>query len=220
MTLPRGRLARPRDISNVREITREDLALLYEKRTNVVTIAQIRDSHHRVARMCAMGARDAEIAETCGYSITRVRTLRADPSFKQLIAEYRDLVNTAWASEVKEFERLATSNMLKAERMLGDRLDKADEEETPIPIKDLVAISRDAADRFGFGKKQTNLNVNVDFASQLEKMLARTKTINGTAPPALAAPAVDGPPLVPASGLPNSPGPQVPAVASPLRRRL
>lgn len=216
MTLPRGRLAKPRGISNVREITKEDLALLYEKRTNVVTISQIRDSHHRVARMVAMGARDAEIAEACGYSIQRVRTLRPDPGFKQLVAEYREMITEAWKEEVSAYEKLATSNMLKSERMIADRLDKADEEEVPVPIKDLLAISRDAADRFGFGKRQTNINVNADFASQLEKMINRSKTIDGTATTVDPAPT-----LAPAEGppAPVHPSPQASELV-PARRRL
>jgi len=88
--------------------------------------------------------------------------------------------------------------------MVADRL--ADQEEDPdakpIPLRDLMAISRDAADRFGYGKHTTQTNVNVDFAAQLERAIRRSgkladpRVIDGTAkevsaePPAsLSAPA-------------------------------
>jgi hypothetical protein len=66
------------------------------------------------------------------------------------------------------------ANKLKAEVMLGDKLDAAIDGAEVMPTKDLLAISRDAADRTGHGKVQTNMNVNVDFASKLEAARRRS----------------------------------------------
>ncbi len=103
------------------------------------------------------------------------------------------------------FYEVATSNMLKAEVMLADKLEAAEEEGTHLPTRDLIAISRDAADRFGYGKRQTNLNVNADFASLLEKAIQRSgKTIEGSITPGSQSPQrTIAPPLV-ASVEPNS----------------
>ena len=66
--------------------------------------------------------------------------------------------------------------MLVAERQIADRLEDAEEEGVKLPLKDLLAISRDGADRFGYGKKSAVLNTNVDFAAILEQAIARSKT--------------------------------------------
>lgn len=182
--LPRGRLAKPRPIVSIRDLTRVDLEALREKRVGPPTVSRFRDPHHRLARLCALGLRDREIAERSGYSIQRLGTLKMDPAFNELVAKYRGTVDEEFRETVDDYYSMATSNMLKAERQIAERLDAADEEGETLPVNQLIAISRDAADRFGYGKKQTNLNVNVDFAAQLEKAIQRSgKTIEGTSPP-------------------------------------
>lgn len=173
----RGKIARVRRIGIVRELVRDDLEALREKR--VPTIERLRDSHHRLARMFAAGLRPKAIAERTGYSLSRVIMLSQTPAFRDLIAQYREKVDSAFIDSIDEYYALATANMLKAERMLADKLDDADGDEVELPVKDLLAISRDAADRFGYGKKTTNVNVNVDFAAKLDAALKRSgKTID------------------------------------------
>lgn len=142
---------------------------------------RFRDPHHRVARLFASGLRIGEVTERCGYSYQRVHTLHADPAFQNLIAKYRDQVDAAFVKNADDFYDQATSNMRKAEAMLAEKLEMAEEAGEHLPTRDLIAISGDRMDRFGYGKKQTNLNVNADFASLLEKAIARSgKTIEGS----------------------------------------
>ena len=77
---------------------------------------------------------------------------------------------------------LAVSNMVKSERMIAEHLDKADEEGELLPLSQLDTISQGRMDRFGYGKKQTNLNVNVDFAAQLEKARQRSAKVIDSPP--------------------------------------
>jgi hypothetical protein len=65
--------------------------------------------------------------------------------------------------------------MNKAERQLEDHLDTADERDELLPVRELVAITTDRMDRFGYGKKSMNLNVNVDFAAGEHKSDAYRK---------------------------------------------
>lgn len=132
-----------------------------------------------LARLIAIGKGQLDAARLCGYSYTRVNILCNDPAFKELVAHYRTLITQGFMQQVEGFAELAISNMLKAERQISDRLDQADKDEETLPVKELIAISRDAADRFGFGKKQTNVNVNVDFAARLEAAIKRSKVIDG-----------------------------------------
>ena len=64
--------------------------------------------------------------------------------------------------------------MIKAERQISEHFEVADEAGELLPLSKLDTISQGRMDRFGYGKKQTNLNVNVDFAAQLEKARQRS----------------------------------------------
>ena len=172
-------------IGPIREMTREDMAatmLTCYSTVASVTAEKLRDSHHRIARLAAAGLRKFEIVERSGYSYNRVSQLLQAPAMQELIARYRDKVDAAWERSQDEYFALAATNMLKAERQIADRLDKADDENEALPLKDLVAISRDAADRFGYGKKNTTVNLNADFAAELEKAIARSGKVIEVAP--------------------------------------
>jgi len=151
-----------------------------ERAGAVSAVKRFRDPHHRVARLFASGLKLKEVAERCGYSYNRISQLANDPAFQELIAKYRMKVDKAFVENIDDFYEQATSNMRTAERMIAEKLEKADEDDYDIPLKTLVDISGDRMDRFGYGKRQTNLNVNADFASLLEKAIARSgKTIEG-----------------------------------------
>jgi hypothetical protein len=208
MVLHRGKIATKPEILSVRPLTRDDLALVLEKRGDgdgrplIGAVARFRDPHHRVARLFASGLRISEIIAQSGYSYQRIATLQADPAFQQLVAKYREKVDEGFVANADAFYEVATSNMLKAEVQLAEKLEAAEEEGTHLPTRDLIAISRDAADRFGYGKRQTNLNVNADFASLLEKAIVRSgKVIEGTGLPTVDR--VPQSPPSPARGLPN-----------------
>jgi hypothetical protein len=139
------------------------------------TVFKIRDSHHLVAKLIALGLTNEIIAAKTGFSIGRVKTLRDVPAMQELVAQYRSVSEAEFREEISTFYSLATANMLIAERMLNDRLVDAMDDGTAIPIKELLAVSSDRADRFGFPKTGVNVNLNADFASQLDKAIARSQ---------------------------------------------
>lgn len=195
--LHRGRLLAERSKFKIRELTKADLEQAYsaDKRRSLPAVARFRDSHHMVARLFAMGLKTRVIAERTGYSQSRILVLASDPSFKELIESYRDLVTDEFKDDVDDYMAIAMGNMLKAERMIADKLDTADAEGETLPVRELVSISRDAADRFGYGKKNVNFNVNADFASMFEKAVQRSsKILEGRAVRVVAPPLVDNPP--------------------------
>lgn len=184
-----GRIAKPIKIGEVRELEQSELGLLKAKRRPQSIVARFRDSHHKLAWLFASGMRIKDIALAAGYSHNRVLTLSSDPAFKELIAQKREKIDDNRAEVLDDFEELIKGNMLKAERQLSDKLDDADEAEELLPTRELIAISRDAADRLGYGKKETRLNVNIDFAAKLDRAVARSAKVIGatpTVPPRLA----------------------------------
>lgn len=161
----------------VRDLTKDDLPILAAPRAKVGAVKRFRDPHHKLAKLMAWGLRIGDAAAKSGYSVTRAAQLNEDPAFRELVARYATDITEKWDENVEDFVEMATGNMIKAERQIAERLEKADEDDELLPVRDLIAISRDAADRLGFGKKQTNVNVNVNFAAQLEQRMKRAKNV-------------------------------------------
>lgn len=213
MPLHRGKIATHPEIVSIRPLTREDLGLIEASRKHkdavgTSAVSRFRDPHHRIARLFASGLKTREIQERTGYSYARLSQYRNDPAFQDLVAKYREKVDAQWAESVDAFYDDATANMRKAERMIAERLEEAEDEGgTPIPLKTLVDISSDRMDRFGYGKKQTNLNVNVDFAKQLEDAISRSGKATVIEATAVHLPASASVPRSPAEPQPPSPLP-------------
>lgn len=178
--LHRGKLATEPKIVEIRPLTREDLACLKEKRPTQNMAKVFREWHHRIARMVAMGLRPGEVCSQAGISTTRLLTLRADPAFQELVAQYRDKVDASFIDAATELYETVAANTLNAELMIREQLEEAAAEGIPIPIKTLLTISRDGADRVGLPKQKVsqNTNFNFDFAAQLEKAAARSGRSN------------------------------------------
>jgi hypothetical protein len=169
------------EISGIRILARADLSVLLEKRPPT-HLKSITDKHHRIARAVAAGLSNMDVAAVCGITANRVGMLKSDPAFVDLCAHYRGLVTADYLLQTDSYLEIMLSNKLKAEVMLGDKLDDAIDGGEQLPTRDLMAISRDAADRTGHGKIQTNMNVNVDFASKLEAARKRSSQARVTSP--------------------------------------
>lgn len=161
---------------SVRSMDEGDLEALRQP-SHRPSLRGIKDAHHVLARYLASGLKLHEIAELSGYSIARISTLRSDPAVQNLVAHYRTVLDEGWAKAHDTMATFAIGNMLKAERQISEKLDEADEAGETLPMKELLALTADRMDRFGYGKKTTAVNVNVDFAKNLEAAIARTKRI-------------------------------------------
>ncbi len=170
MSIAKGAIAKTK-ILEVRELVREDLEVLRRPRHVATTAVKLRDSHHMVARLIAAGFRFHEVAARTGYSLARIAQLNKTPAFVELVASYRNKHDKAYLQGLDDYYENVKLNSIKAERKLGDRLD---DDEDEMSVRELIAISRDGADRIGYGKRQMNMNVNLDFAADLEKAIKRS----------------------------------------------
>ena len=168
----RNAITSPIEIHDLRVLSRADLAVLTEKRP-MPAVQTLRDSHHALARALAAGMSNAEATAATGYSSTRISILRQDPSFRELIAQKRAMIDAEFAASDPVVDYLK-GNALKAAKMLSDKLDHADEQGEFLPTRDLLGIAELGFDRTGYGKQTKNLNVNVDFAANLERARKRT----------------------------------------------
>lgn len=162
-------------VLEVRSLTRADLEFLRQPAAKT-SVKTLRDSHHRLARLVAIGKNNLQIAADTGFSLGRISQLRQDPAFQELCAKYREQVDDIWRDHVDHMAELAVGNMVKAERHISDALDAADEPDSPpIPLRDLARITADRMDRFGYGKHNTTTNINVGFAAKLEAAIYRSR---------------------------------------------
>ena len=101
------------EITDIREVTRADLSHLTVKREASV-VQTLRDNHHRIARAVASGMSVTDVAATCGVTIARVSSLKADPAFAELVAHYRAIITAEWVQQDTVIEFMRT-NALKAQ---------------------------------------------------------------------------------------------------------
>lgn len=184
-------------ITDIRSVVRADLALLAETRPPV-RLASLRDNHHRIARAVASGMSNIDIAATCGISVNRVSILKQDPAFTDLVAHYRAMITADWVEAADPVIEFLGSVRTKSLAMLEDKLVAAEENNEFLPTRELVAMAELGLDRTGYGKVNKNINVNVDFAAQLEAARTRSSrarelnpTVGVASPPRLPAPAQD-----------------------------
>lgn len=188
-----GRPAAKPNITAVRPLTQAEVDN-YKPDPASNRVKQIRDSHHRVARLMALGLRNFEIAEETGYNTVRISHFRKDPAFQELVNHYRSVEDEAFIAGRDNYYEDVISNRKLSAAEINDRLQtKADE----FTIAQLVAIHADAADRTGYPKRTVATNINVDFAARLDRAVERTmKVIDHEPTPAISSPshhrALDG----------------------------
>lgn len=218
--LHRGKLASNPKILAVRPLTRDDLACLKDTRPPQGVVKAFRNHHHRIARLAAMGLRPAEVQAQAGISNTRWVQLKNDPAFQELVSQYRAKVDEGFADSAAELYATVSANTINAELLVAERLEMALDGEADIPLKTLLAISRDGADRVGLPKKKvtSNTNFNLDFAAMLEaaaKRSGRSNVIDAVPSRAVSGPKDATPPFLPSA----RPNPSPATVAGPIRRR-
>lgn len=178
--LHRGRLAKHPRILSVRSLTRDDLACLREKRVGPPRVKVLRRAHHRVARLIALGYRDHDIARMTGYAASRIVQLKMDPAVQELVAQYDKKVEAEWLDKVDQIHEEMVEVKLRGLNLIQDRLDAAEDpnDPQPIPLKDLLALTADMADRTGHGKKSIVRNEKVDFAAMMKEIARKSGRSN------------------------------------------
>jgi len=138
-----------------------------------------------------------------------------------LVAHYRSMIDAEWVGQDTVIEYMKT-NALKAQAMISDKLDAAAEANEFLPTRDLLGIAELGLDRTGYGKVNKNVNVNVDFAANLEAARRRSERAREVRP-VIESTAVPVVPTVPRSGegnQTNAPQRSVSAPPSPRFRRM
>lgn len=168
-----GRASKLMSAVRVRELDSTDIALLAEEKgSKAAPLKRLSERHHALARCLASGMQDGDAAITCGYVLSRVSILKADPAFQELLAFYRQDVNTKYL----DMHGVLAGLSLDAAMELRERLEAdMSAEDKSISVGQLMELTKLGADRTGFGPQSSQLNVNVDLAGRLEAARKRVE---------------------------------------------
>lgn len=112
-----------------------------------VKVHDLRDSHHMVAKMLALGFRPMEVSEVTGYRPAWISTLQNDQAMQSLIAHYRQEGQSS-------FNVLLERIRLLSKEAVSELLQRFIDEPDKFSNKDLLTIANSALDRCGFSPVQ------------------------------------------------------------------
>ena len=127
----------------VRMLGEEDLpALMTPPKVGYTqpVLKRLRTQHHHLARLMGVGKSEMEAALACGYSISTITRLKADPAFQELMVYYKTQGD---AQYVDVHAQLAGLGTLAVEE-LRERLEESPEK---FEVKELLAVGEFALDR-------------------------------------------------------------------------
>lgn len=169
----KGRNISPLELEILGDITETDLLERTEgamATSNPPTLAKIRGIHHEIARLLSSGLTSAEVSAATGYSLSRISILQRDPSFRELLAFYKEKEEEVFVDVRKRMAVLG----LDAASELQDRLENAPESLTN---SQLIEITKATLDRAGFSPVTKTLNVGVQLSTdELEELRGSTKS--------------------------------------------
>jgi hypothetical protein len=157
------------------------------------SFVQFRDSHHAVARMFAAGMTISKVAHETGYSRRRLQILLNTPAFQDLIVEYSKKQAEIIEEDEDYFTQRYGGAMRRAVDQICEALEDADENGERLPMRELLAIVKDAADRFGYSAKRVNINIDASFATRLDRAIDRSTKIIEARPVSPLTPPVEAP---------------------------
>ena len=168
-----GRASKPMTAVQVRVLDEVDIALLQEEKgSKAPALKRLSERHHALARCLASGMADGDAAITCGYVLSRVSILKADPAFQELLAFYRQDVN----SKYLDMHGVLAGLSLDAAVELRERLElDIEADEKKISVGQLMELTKLGADRTGFGPQSSQVNVNIYLAGRLEAARKRVE---------------------------------------------
>lgn len=153
-------------------------------------VTRFRERHHTIAKLLACGQTRNQVAELVGMTPERVGQLYNDPSFQDLIAQYRHDPNVVRAQGIDAIafqrEQMVALNQ-RAMDHYAQRMEEVEEAGESLEPRIALRAIEIFSDRIGLGKHTTQTHV-YDFATELEnRRIARMKTIEAKVdPPVLA----------------------------------
>lgn len=154
------------------EVTAADLELVkaYGSRGHTVSPRKrLTERHHASARLLAAGTTPGRVAIITGLTRQSITLLQNDPSFKELVAYYRDQVEDEYRGMHAQLAGLGVD-------ALEEIRNRLEEEPEKIGFNSLMEIVKITADRTGHGPSSSTkaeVNVTVGLADRLAEARKR-----------------------------------------------
>lgn len=130
-------------------------------------LQRLRERHHALAREIALGATYVEAAYNVGYEPNRVRVLKDDPVFADLVRYYRKKAEAEFVDSAKQLAGFHKDVVLE----LRDRLEFAPDDFSIGQLTNLMVVT---ADRIGLGpSSKSEVNVTVGLADRMREARRR-----------------------------------------------
>lgn len=147
------------------EASRADVLLLLStpSASRARPLQEIRQPHHRLARLLAQGMRPIEVSRQTGYSVSRISMLQADPAFRELIYFYKNAAHEAFI----DVHEMAAEISCAALDELRTRLESEPDSFTNAEIMKAAAL---LMDRTGHGPtRQVNVSNSGSVIQELKE---------------------------------------------------
>ena len=165
----RGAATRPQPpiIEYARDLTREDIDVLNNVPvgSKIRPIAQMRHTHHALARLIASGKRVNEAAAITGHSFQRAYDLNSgDPAFRELVAHYRAVGNQQYMDTAARLAMLGIATIEELMERLETGAAKFSNREL-MELAKVTGASAEAQQTKRSGGAGSGVTVNVSFVS-------------------------------------------------------
>jgi transcriptional regulator len=159
------------------------VAALGPSATKVFAPKVLREVHYRVLTLAALGYTNVEIAARLGYTRERVGIIISAPAAQSEIQRLREKLEDRIIDQELEEEEIYLDRKarIQAKRQRAEVLDLVDAEARDhLAMRDYNAIIADLEDRYGTPRKSTNVNLSANFATELEKSIARSEAVEAS----------------------------------------
>lgn len=160
-------------IQAMRALEWAELERLEESRgvSNGSRIQNIRQIHHKIARLMASGCNNVEIAAATTFAPGTIGRLRTDPAFQELLSHYEECEFEGW----QDARQKAAMVGMTAFEILQERLLHQPEE---MKTKDLVEIAQGGLDYGGLKPPQRSENVHYHTSAEEIQRIKEGRTEN------------------------------------------
>lgn len=114
----------------------------------------MRQSHHRVAQLLAVGTDETTVARICNLNNSYISILKTDPAFKELLAHYSDHAAEEWADFIGTARDLSMDFLQELSTRLNDKPES-------FTIGQINEVIKTLADRSGNAPVSKSVSVSV-----------------------------------------------------------
>jgi len=127
-------------------------------------IAEVTQQHHSLARLLADGLTVVEVSRIAGISTKRIKLLKDDPAFRELIEHYTETKTVVYLDVHQQLADVAGEAISEIANRLADP-----ERRTKMADSTLIRIAESGLDRTGWGPSKT-VKVGDDSSSLISKL--------------------------------------------------